>query len=92
MEDLRVMLKIKNNEWQRFSNGAIIVIADELGCPYEYPKMELPDFLKRKDFTNFTIQKGYDEEQKRVDKINGERFDEYMNNIIEWLKEKRYIV
>lgn len=33
------MLKIKNNEWQRFSNAAIIVIADELGCPYEYPKM-----------------------------------------------------
>lgn len=54
--------------------------------------MELPDFLKRKDFTNFTIQKGYNEEQKRIDKINGKRFDEYMNNIIEWLKEKRYIV
>lgn len=91
------MLKIKNNEWQYFSNGLIIEIANELGCPYKYPEIEQNKFLtseyvKYEYITDFTTQEEYDKEVERVNKINNERFDEYMNNIIEWLKEEGYIV
>ena len=91
------MLKIKNSEWQYFSNGVIIEIANELGCPCKYPEIERNKFLtleyaKYEHITDFTTQEEYDKEVERVNKINNERFDEYMNNIIEWLKGKRYTV
>lgn len=91
------MLKIKNSEWQCFSNGLIMEIANELGCPYEYPELEwnkflTSEFLKYKYITDFTTQEEYDAEEERVKKINDERFNEYMNNIIEWLKKEGYIV
>ena len=41
----KIMLKIKNSEWQYFSNGVIIEIANELDCPCKYPEIERNKFL-----------------------------------------------
>lgn len=68
-----IVLKIQLNE---LSNGSIMSIANDLGCPIEYPKMDFNISGKR--------------DNSIVQEENNRKFDNYMGSIIEQLVNKGY--
>ena len=68
-----IVLKI---DLKKLSNGSIMSIADDLGCPIEYPKMDFNMSGKR--------------DNNIVQEENNRKFDNYRGSIIEWLVNKGY--
>lgn len=70
-------MELKNVNLSKLTVGTILSIADELGCPHQYPKMDFNISGKRND--------------EEVMKENNLKFDEYYNNVINQLANNHYI-
>jgi len=79
------MIKI---DLDKLTNGAVITIADELGCEYEYPTLkinifgdEIQELIKTEEGRK-KADKMLEEEQIRIDR----EFNDYIYNVRDWLE------
>lgn len=78
------------------TNGTVMSIAEELGCPIEYPDMERNKYMAamiedRKDGDRaLELEFLFDEEQIRINQEFGIKFSRYMSDLTDWLVDNGY--
>lgn len=79
------MLYLKNISLNDLDNYDIIELAEYFGCDLEYPSIGHNKYCLDEDDEKFL------EEQKKLFKDWEKRFDKYMEDIIQWLKDNDYL-
>ena len=92
------MLLLKDIKLGDLRNQTIISLASDLGCKVEYPSMpvnkywcDIAEKINNKEEVDDELQNKFDEDQERVNKEYDEIFDDYMNNLVNWLDDNGYI-